>query len=124
MQLHPLAANDPDRFAEVDLRMTRRMGQRHEHLTPAHPRPAHIVLHGRVAAGKPVLIAKPLPDALGACQRGFSTLFITAHALAHQLMEARDERRPLKLQGQLHDTAGVWLMRHMILERKPGLYLR
>lgn len=38
---------------------------------------------------------------LAACQRGFSTLFITAHALAHQLMEARDERRLLKLQAQL-----------------------
>jgi DNA replication protein DnaC len=38
---------------------------------------------------------------LAACQRGFSTLFITAHALAHQLMEARDEKRLLKLQAQL-----------------------
>jgi DNA replication protein DnaC len=38
---------------------------------------------------------------LAACQRGFSTLFITAHALAHQLMEARDDRRLLKLQAQL-----------------------
>jgi DNA replication protein DnaC len=27
---------------------------------------------------------------LAACQRGFSTLFITAHALSSQLMEARD----------------------------------
>ncbi len=38
---------------------------------------------------------------LAACQRGFSTLFITAHALSSQLMEARDERRLLKLQAQL-----------------------
>ena len=38
---------------------------------------------------------------LAACQRGFSTLFLTAHALAHQLMEARDEKRLLKLQAQL-----------------------
>jgi DNA replication protein DnaC len=38
---------------------------------------------------------------LAACQRGFSTLFITAHALAHQLMEAKDERRLPKLQAQL-----------------------
>jgi DNA replication protein DnaC len=38
---------------------------------------------------------------LAACQRGFSTFFITAHALAHQLMEARDERRLIKLQAQL-----------------------
>ena len=38
---------------------------------------------------------------LAACQKGFSTLFITAHALAHQLMEAKDEKRLLKLQAQL-----------------------
>jgi DNA replication protein DnaC len=38
---------------------------------------------------------------LVACQRGFSTLFLTAHALAHQLMEAKDEKRLLKLQAQL-----------------------
>jgi DNA replication protein DnaC len=38
---------------------------------------------------------------LAACQRGFTTLFMTAHALANQLMEARDEKRLLKLQSQL-----------------------
>ena len=38
---------------------------------------------------------------LAACQRGFSTLFLTAHGLSSQLMEARDEKRLVKLQGQL-----------------------
>jgi DNA replication protein DnaC len=38
---------------------------------------------------------------LAACQRGFSTQFMSAHALANQLMEARDEKRLLKLQSQL-----------------------
>ena len=38
---------------------------------------------------------------LEACRRGLSTLFLTAHALAHQLMEARDEKRLLKIQTQL-----------------------
>jgi DNA replication protein DnaC len=38
---------------------------------------------------------------LAACQRGFTTLFMTAHALANQLMEARDEKRLLKFQAQL-----------------------
>ena len=38
---------------------------------------------------------------LAACQRGFSTLFLTAHALAHQLMEAADDRRLIRLQAQL-----------------------
>jgi DNA replication protein DnaC len=38
---------------------------------------------------------------LAACQRGFSVAFLTAAGLVHQLMEARDERRLLKLQAQL-----------------------
>jgi 1-aminocyclopropane-1-carboxylate deaminase/D-cysteine desulfhydrase-like pyridoxal-dependent ACC family enzyme len=40
---------------------------------------------------------------LAACQRGFSVAFFTAAGLVHQLMEARDERRLLKLQAQLAD---------------------
>jgi DNA replication protein DnaC len=38
---------------------------------------------------------------LAACQRGFSVGFTTAAGLVHQLLEARDERRRLKLQQQL-----------------------
>src|SRR3984893_7480008 len=38
---------------------------------------------------------------LAACQHGFSVTFFTAAGLVHQLMEARDERRLLKLQAQL-----------------------
>jgi DNA replication protein DnaC len=38
---------------------------------------------------------------LAACQRGFSVTFHTAAGLVHQLMEARDERRLLRLQAQL-----------------------
>jgi hypothetical protein len=38
---------------------------------------------------------------LVACQRGFSVAFFTAAGFVHQLMEARDERRLLKLQAQL-----------------------
>ncbi|MCE3249257.1 MAG: ATP-binding protein [Geminicoccaceae bacterium] len=41
---------------------------------------------------------------LAACQRGFPTLFVTAHALVHQLMEARDEKRLLRLQAQLQSV--------------------
>ena len=37
---------------------------------------------------------------LAACQHGFSVAFFTAAGLVHQLMEARDERRLLKLQAQ------------------------
>lgn len=38
---------------------------------------------------------------LAACQKGLSVGFITAAALVHELMEARDERRLLRLQKQL-----------------------
>ena len=38
---------------------------------------------------------------LAACQQGLSVRFVTAAALVHELMEARDERRLLRLQKQL-----------------------
>ena len=38
---------------------------------------------------------------LAACQKGFSVTFTTAASLVNQLMEARDERRLLKLQRDL-----------------------
>ena len=38
---------------------------------------------------------------LSACQKGLSVGFVTAAALVHELMEARDERRLLRLQKQL-----------------------
>ena len=38
---------------------------------------------------------------LSACQRGLSVGFTTAAALVHELLEARDERRLLRLQKQL-----------------------
>jgi DNA replication protein DnaC len=38
---------------------------------------------------------------LAACQKGFSVAFTTAAGLVHQLMEARDEKRLLKLQREL-----------------------
>jgi len=38
---------------------------------------------------------------LAACQKGFSVTFITAAQMVHQLMEARDEKRLLRLQREL-----------------------
>ena len=38
---------------------------------------------------------------LSACQKGLSVGFVTAAALVHDLMEARDERRLLRLQKQM-----------------------
>jgi DNA replication protein DnaC len=41
---------------------------------------------------------------LTACQKGFTVTFTTAAALVHQLVEARDERRLLKLQRDLQSV--------------------
>src|SRR5271157_3004670 len=38
---------------------------------------------------------------LAACQKGLSVGFVTASALVHELLEARDDRRLLRLQKQL-----------------------
>lgn len=38
---------------------------------------------------------------LAACQRGFKTRFTTAAAIVHELIEARDDKRLLRLQKQL-----------------------
>jgi len=38
---------------------------------------------------------------LAACQKGMPVSFVTAAALVHELMEARDEKRLLRLQRQL-----------------------
>jgi DNA replication protein DnaC len=40
---------------------------------------------------------------LAACQKGLKVRFTTACAMAHELMEARDEQRLLRLQKQLAD---------------------
>ena len=60
-----LDAADEDRgFAKVGLGMTRRMRQRHEHLAAAPFALPHVILHDRVAAGEPVLVAQPLEHSL------------------------------------------------------------
>src|ERR1700724_278551 len=53
MQLRPYAADDANAFAEVDLLMARRMGQRHEGLARPGAGDPHVILHDRIAAGKP-----------------------------------------------------------------------
>ena len=56
--------DDRPRFAEISLRVPRRMRQRHEHL-PAPPAMLTIVvLHDRVSTGESVLVTKALEDAL------------------------------------------------------------
>ena len=62
LPLHP--ADLRQRLAKVDLRMSRIMAQRHEHLALPQPTLVHIVLHDRQPAGVAVLVPKPLEDPL------------------------------------------------------------
>jgi hypothetical protein len=52
-------------LAEVGLRVSRRMRERHEHLALAQLPEPHVVLYDRIAARVPVLVGQPLRDPLG-----------------------------------------------------------
>jgi len=58
----------------------------------------NIIVLGNSGTGKTHIA---LALGLAACQRGFSVGFMTAAGLVHMLMEARDERRLIKLQQSL-----------------------
>jgi DNA replication protein DnaC len=58
----------------------------------------NVLLLGNSGTGKTHLA---LALGLAACQRGHRVRFTTAAALVHELMEARDEKRLLRLQKQL-----------------------
>jgi DNA replication protein DnaC len=58
----------------------------------------NIIVLGNSGTGKTHIA---LALGLAACQRGFSVGFATAAGLVHQLQEARDERRLLRLQQNL-----------------------
>ncbi len=61
-------------------------------------RRGNVIALGPSGTGKSHVAPGP---GLAACQKGLSVRFITAAALVHELMEARDERRLLRLQKQL-----------------------
>jgi hypothetical protein len=65
MELGPDPADDADAFAKIDLCVTRRMDERHEHLAHPHTRQPHVILYNRVAARKAVLDPQPLENPLG-----------------------------------------------------------
>jgi IstB-like ATP binding protein len=65
---------------------------------PATERSENIIALGNSGAGKSHIA---LGLGLAACQRGLSVGFTAAAAIVHELMEARDEKRLLRLQRQL-----------------------
>ena len=62
------------------------------------PRRENIIAVGNSGTGKTHIA---LGLGLAACQKGLSVGFTTAAALVHELIEARDEKRLLRLQRQL-----------------------
>ena len=54
LALHP--ADDRDRLPKIDLGMSRRMRQRHEHLLGSLTPASHVILHDRYAAREAVLV--------------------------------------------------------------------
>src|ERR1700730_17247728 len=50
MQLHAHAADDADAFAEIDLRVAGRMGERDENLARSGAGDPHVILHHRVGS--------------------------------------------------------------------------
>ncbi len=64
--LHP--GNDHLRFAEVRLRLARRVGQRHEHLVDGELRLPYIVLHDGVTTRVAMLGREPLKICLAVCR--------------------------------------------------------
>lgn len=64
VELTTNAADHADRFAKINLRMTRWMRQRHEGLAASRAGDPDIILHHRVATVEPVFVAQPLKDPL------------------------------------------------------------
>ena len=57
---------------------------------------------------------------LAACQKGLSVGFYAAAALVHELVEARDEKRLLRLQRQVAGYSGSSTSLDMSLSPRPG----
>ena len=70
----------------------------------------NIIALGNSGTGKTHIALGP---GLAACQKGLSVGFLTAAALVHELMEARDEKRLLRLQKQLAKY-------HLLIIDEPG----
>jgi hypothetical protein len=91
-----LLAHAPDhrnRLAEVHLSMAGRMRQRYKSLLGAQLRAAHVILHHRVAAGKPMLGLRALEDPLGR----MSLLRRSRHIRRQNGIDDRDQGAELRL---------------------------
>jgi hypothetical protein len=95
LALHP--ADDADRLAEIDLRVTRRMRQRHEHLPCPLPPADNVVLHDRDATREAMLVPETLEDALWPYAAALRPDFV----FAQDTVDGGDERTQLRLHRRL-----------------------
>jgi hypothetical protein len=70
MQVHVHAADDADAFAEIDLRVAGRMGERDEDLARSGAGDPHVILHHRVAAGVAMFDPQPFENTVAPCGSG------------------------------------------------------
>ena len=81
------AADHHSRLAEVGLRVSGRMRQRHEHLLPTLIPLAHVILDDRVAAGEPAFVAQAVEHPLG----GMALLARHLQILIKPMLDRRNE---------------------------------
>jgi hypothetical protein len=106
------ATDDAQRLTEVDLGVTWRMHQRHEHLALTLTGRKDIILHDRHAAGKVVLIAKALEDPL----RAMTLLLRVLPVLLEDLIDVADKRIQLWSRRRLLAPIPRWYrkMKHLV----------
>jgi hypothetical protein len=112
MDLLPHAADHRDRLAEIDLRMSRRRRQRYEGLPGTHLCRADVILHHRIAAGKPVLGRKALENPL----RRVTLFRWRRHIRRQNRINHRDQRPQLRLARRLRS--------HITRRRRKPAHLR
>ena len=79
-------------IAEVGLRVTRRVRQRHERLSHRQPAPMDVIPHRRVAAIKPTLLAQPVLNPLNR----MTPLLRRIQSIREDLINKTNMRRQLR----------------------------
>ena len=106
------AGDHHHRFAEVRLRLARRMRQRHEHLLTAQRRRSHVVLHDGVAAGELMLFLQPVEDPPGRVPLlGWPLLVVVQNRVDHA--------QPRPQLGPLDRLLPLVAGRHRVLQHLP-----
>jgi hypothetical protein len=118
LPLHP--TNDGNRFAEVDLCVTRIVPQRHEHLLLPPAALVHVVLHDRDPAGITVLVAQPLEDPL----RGVPLLRRPSFIFLQDAVDDPDERIQLRPHRRLAPPISRRHRERQHLRHRPRVYAK